>query len=104
METERIKKRVHFRPLKTKLTDGYYIEGHFVPPKDKTTITGVGFSEQDIHVKLSDGRTVTAPLSWFPVLENAEPAKRMQFEVSPRAIHWKELDEDLPLDVFLDQY
>lgn len=38
IETERIKKGVQFRPLKTKLTDGYYIEGHFVPPKDKTTL------------------------------------------------------------------
>ena len=104
METECVKRGLRFLPLKTRLKDGYYIEGHFVPPKNKTTITGVFFENENIHVKLSDGRTVITPLSWFPVLEQAAPEKRIQYKIGPRSIHWEELDEDLPLDIFLDQY
>ncbi len=51
--------------------------------------------EQNLIVELSDGRTISVPLSWFPRLFNATPEQRNQFFLSPSGIHWDELNEDL---------
>lgn len=104
MEADRCKKDLRFIPLKTRLIDGHYIEGHFVPLRAKTTIVGGFFDKVNIHIKLNDVRVVVTPLSWFPVLEKADPEKRGSYMIGPRSIHWPELDEDLSLDTFLDQY
>ena len=104
METERAKEDLRLLPLKTRLMDGYYTEGHFVPPDKETAIVGVSFDDENIRVRLSDGRVVTTPLSWFPALEKARPEDRARCTVRPRSVHWEELDEDLPLEVFLDFY
>ncbi len=50
--------------------------------------------DQSLIVDLSDGRTISAPLSWFPRLFNATPAQRDQLSISPQGIHWEALDED----------
>ncbi|MBE3587375.1 MAG: DUF2442 domain-containing protein [Thermoanaerobacteraceae bacterium] len=106
MEAEYLKTKLKFRPLKTKLIDGYYIEEHFTPPGERTQIKGVFFGRESIHILLTDGREIITPLSWFPVLEKATTEQRLKFTIgrNGRSIHWDDLDEDLPLEVFLDQY
>ncbi|KJL33477.1 DUF2442 domain-containing protein [Microbacterium azadirachtae] len=53
--------------------------------------------DEEIHVRLLDGRTVSAPLSWFPRLAAATPAQRADWRLIGRGegIHWPQLDEDL---------
>ena len=34
-----------------------------------------------LHILLADGRELSAPLSWFPVLEKATPAQRANWRL-----------------------
>ena len=46
-------------------------------------------------VTLGDGRTIGAPLVWFPRLLHATPSQREAVELSRRGLHWEALDEDI---------
>ena len=54
-------------------------------------------SDTTLKVWLKDGRTISAPLAWFPRLLNATPEQRSNFELfgDGEGIHWPEADEDL---------
>ena len=55
----------------------------------------VRFDEDTLWVGLSDGRTIAAPLAWFPRLLQATPAQREEFQLSRSGLHWEALDEDI---------
>jgi len=61
----------------------------------------VRFDDDSMWVHLGDGRVVAIPLAWFPRLLAATPEQRVQFELSPRGIHWEALDEDISIDGLL---
>lgn len=61
----------------------------------------VWFDEDNLWVMLSDGRTIGAPLAWFPRLLHATPKTREVFELSVHGIHWDELDEDISVEGLL---
>jgi hypothetical protein len=48
-------------------------------------------------VDLADGRTIGAPLAWFPRLLNATPAQREKVELSRVGLHWDGIDEDISI-------
>ena len=50
-----------------------------------------------LHVRLSDGREVSAPLQWFPRLRDATVAQRKNWRLIGQGvgIHWEDLDEDI---------
>jgi hypothetical protein len=54
-----------------------------------------------LWVTLSDGRTIGAPLAWFPRLLAATPAERDMVELSAFGLHWEALDEDLSVEGLL---
>lgn len=60
-------------------------------------ITGAQITEDTLSVDLSDGRTISVPLGWYPRLEHANPKERANWRLigSGTGIHWKDLDEDL---------
>ena len=60
-----------------------------------TSPVSVHFDADSMWVQLSDGRTLGVPLVWFPRLLNATPAQRAAVELSPRGLHWPEVDEDI---------
>jgi Protein of unknown function (DUF2442) len=62
-----------------------------------TSATGVYFDDKHIHVRLSDGREISAPLEWFPRLHHATNEQRQQWELIGHGvgIHWEEIDEDI---------
>lgn len=66
------------------------------------TPTDIRFDRGSMWVSLSDGRTLGVPLSWFPVLEQASPAQRKKFWLSPSGLHWDEIDEDISIQGLLD--
>jgi hypothetical protein len=49
---------------------------------------------------LSDGRTITIPLAWFPRLFHATPDERGHWRWigGGIGIHWPELDEDIAIE------
>ena len=57
----------------------------------------VSCTKDALNVTLSDGRTVTAPLTWFPRLLNASPRQRARWELigGGIGIHWEAVDEDI---------
>lgn len=57
----------------------------------------VQITEDTITVDLSDGRTISAPLAWFPRLEYADSEKRANWRLigKGQGIHWEDLDEDI---------
>ena len=46
---------------------------------------------------LGDGRTVSAPLEWFPRLLHATDAEKKNWELigDGEGFHWPEIDEDI---------
>lgn len=60
-------------------------------------VADVAISNDTLAVTLMDGRTISAPLIWFPRLHSATDAARQNFEVAGGGfgIRWRELDEDL---------
>lgn len=57
----------------------------------------VSCSPDALSVTLSDGRTVSVPLVWFPRLLGATPSERADWELigGGIGIHWKAIDEDI---------
>lgn len=65
--------------------------------------TDVRFADDALHVLLSDGREVSAPLEWFPRLRDATPAQRENWRLIARGIgvHWEDVDEDIAVSTLL---
>jgi len=51
-------------------------------------------------VDLSDGRTVSVPLAWFPRLLQGTPKERKNWRLigEGEGIHWPDLDEDISVE------
>ena len=60
-----------------------------------TSPSAVRFDDDTMWVSLSDGRTIAAPLAWFPRLLEANADQRAQVELSKGGLHWAALDEDI---------
>ena len=63
----------------------------------------VTFDDALMHVTLTDGRIISVPLIWFPLLHAATPHQRTHYEIGAggRSLHWPELDEDLSVGQLL---
>jgi hypothetical protein len=57
----------------------------------------VEFDDEMMRVALTDGRVLSVPLAWFPVLRSATPEQRARYEIGGHGVslHWSELDGDL---------
>ena len=60
-------------------------------------------NDDSIIVDLSDGRTISAPIEWFPRLMNANKEERERWEIigGGEGIRWIALDEDLSVDALM---
>ena len=63
----------------------------------------VSFDQEMMHVALTDGRIISVPVAWFPLLAEATPEQRAQVEIGGggRSLHWSKIDEDLVVANFL---
>lgn len=59
----------------------------------------VSFDSDMMHVSLIDGRIISVPVRWFPLLREATPVQRAYYEIGGGgiSIHWPEIDEDLSI-------
>ncbi len=57
----------------------------------------VTFDDEMMQVFLTDGRVISVPLIWFPILYEATPEQRARYEIGGGGVslHWPDLDEDL---------
>ena len=61
----------------------------------------VRFTEENMQVELSDGRSLVVPLAWFPRLQRSTPEQRERLRITSRGLHWDALDEDISIDGLL---
>ncbi len=56
-----------------------------------------------LTVALSDGRSISAPISWFPRLSHATDAERNAWRLigDGEGVHWPALDEDVSVEGLL---
>jgi hypothetical protein len=61
-------------------------------------------SKDELAVDLSDGRTVIAPLAWYPRLLHGTHEERKQWRLiaGGEGIHWPALDEDVSVEGLLN--
>ena len=66
-------------------------------------VLAVRFDETSLIVDLKDGRTISAPLSWYPRLHRATPEQRADWQpcAGGYGMHWPQVDEDLSTDGLL---
>ena len=59
--------------------------------------TGVVVTDDTLTVDLSDGRTVSVPLAWYPRLLHATSQERDHWNLIARGegMHWPNVDEDI---------
>ena len=57
-------------------------------------------NDDTLSVDLSDGRTISVPLGWYPRLEHASPTERANWRLLGKGhgIHWEDIDEDLSVE------
>ena len=60
-------------------------------------------TEDTLSVDLSDGRTISVPLAWFPRLLQSTPEERNNWRLIGRGlgIHWEDIDEDISVEGLL---
>ena len=60
-------------------------------------IRHVTVTEDTLTVDLADGRTISAPLCWYPRLQHGTPEERNNWRLigAGEGIHWPALDEDI---------
>ena len=63
----------------------------------------IAVTEDTLTAHLSDGRTISAPLAWYPRLVHATPEERDNWEIHAggQHLHWPDLDEDLSVEMLL---
>ncbi len=69
-----------------------------VPKAENVKVT-----KDTLSVDLSDGRTISVPLEWFPRLVYATSEKRRNWRLIGRGhgIHWEDIDEDISVEGLL---
>jgi hypothetical protein len=72
-----------------------------IKPGEK--VVDVIVTDDDLCVALLDGRTITVPLVWYPVLLHATPEQRANWQLAGGGygIHWPDIDEDLSTEGLL---
>lgn len=60
-------------------------------------------TDDTLAVDLTDGRTISVPLAWYPRLMHGTPEERSnwRFIGNKEGIHWPDLDEDISVENLL---
>jgi Protein of unknown function (DUF2442) len=60
----------------------------------------VSVSDEALTVELEDGRSLSAPLVWYPRLAHARPEERNRWRLIGQGagIHWDDIDEDISIE------
>jgi hypothetical protein len=64
---------------------------------DSILARSVSVTDDSLVVELSDGRTLSVPLAWYPRLQHGTANERTNCRLIGRGdgIHWPDLDEDI---------
>ncbi len=67
--------------------------------REEAEAVAASVTEDKLTVRLSDGRTLSTPVAWYPRLVFATEEERLNFEIMPGGdgLHWPDLDEHLSI-------
>jgi hypothetical protein len=59
----------------------------------------VSLTDDTLSVDLSDGRSISVPIAWFPRLLHSTEQERNNWRLigKGQGIHWEEIDEDISI-------
>ena len=63
----------------------------------------IKFNSNNMVIELTDGRTLSVPLAFFPRLLHADEKARKNYVISGGGVglHWEKLDEDISVKALL---
>ena len=63
----------------------------------------VSLTDDTLSVDLSDGRSISVPIAWFPRLIHSSKQERNNWRLIGRGqgIHWEDIDEDISIEGLL---
>jgi hypothetical protein len=63
----------------------------------------VEVTDETLAVDLSDGRTISVPISWYPRLTRATVQERQAWKLigAGAGIHWESIDEDISVEALI---
>jgi len=63
----------------------------------------ISITDDSLFVDLSDGRTISVPLEWYPRLVHATLDERNHWRLIGKGhgIHWEKIDEDISIEGLL---
>jgi hypothetical protein len=66
----------------------------------EATVENVAVTKDALELELADGRTVTAPLAWYPRLLHGTARERSNWRLigGGEGVHWPDLDEDISVE------
>lgn len=66
----------------------------------ETVAENVTVTKDTLALELADGRTVAAPLAWYPRLMHGTAKERANWRLigGGEGIHWPDLDEDISVE------
>ena len=80
-------------------------DGMTSSPSDVRTAVArsVRVVDETLVVDLADGRSIVAPLAWYPRLQHADARERAEWRLIAKGegVHWPLLDEDISVEGLL---
>jgi len=64
-------------------------------------ISDAQVTDDTLIIELTDGRSISAPVLWFPRLSHGSVEERNRFVIMRDGIHWPDLDEDIHIQTLL---
>lgn len=63
-------------------------------------VQNVAVTDDALTVDLTDGRTISVPLAWYPRLMHGTPKERENWRLigNGEGVHWPDLDEDVSVN------
>jgi hypothetical protein len=60
-------------------------------------------TDDTLSVDLSDGRSISVPIAWFPRLMHSSERERNNWRLigKGQGIHWEEIDEDISVEALI---
>ncbi len=74
-----------------------------MPTVSDERIAEVEITEDELRVRLMDGRAISVPLVWYPRLLNADADQRKNWQIigGGYGLRWEDVDEDLSTEGLL---
>jgi len=66
---------------------------------DSIRARAVSVTDDCLIVELTDGRSLSVPLAWYPRLQHGTPGERSNWRLIGHGdgVHWPDLDEDISI-------